>query len=107
MKPDFHRWLGDHKNRCFQYSSPHFLHPSCSSHLPHLAGLACPFFIKQAVDTLTLNSASSAGLAAPLLPLPWLPSLTATPAVQGALLAVACFGLCDMIKVWEGGHGQV
>lgn len=53
------------------------------------------------MDTLTLGLASP-GLqqAVPLLPLPWLPSLTVTPAVQGALLAVACFGLCDMIKVW-------
>ena len=62
------------------------------------AGLACPFFIKQAVDTLTLTPALGIPLAVPLLPLPWLPGLSVTPAIQGALLAVACFGLCDMIK---------
>ena len=126
-----------------------------------LCGLACPFFIKQvrhrkercpahippstqtvhtrshspqAVDTLT--SGPALGMAAvPLLPIPWMPGLVATPAVQvrphaltqvhtfsqnsshktqnqslsshtfrstppsqGALLAVACFGFCDMIK---------
>ena len=73
-----------------------------------LCGLACPFFIKQvrlrkerspahippstqtvhtrshspqAVDTLT--SGPALGMAAvPLLPIPWMPGLVATPAVQ-------------------------
>ena len=63
------------------------------------AGLACPFFIKQAVDTLTMSPATMAlQQSTLLLPIPWIPALTATPAVQGALLAVACFGLCDMMK---------
>lgn len=48
--------------------------------------------MKQAVDTLT------AGLTAPpLFTLPFL-SPTLAPAVQAALVAVACFGLCDIIK---------
>ncbi|KAG1664530.1 hypothetical protein FOA52_012997 [Chlamydomonas sp. UWO 241] len=63
-----------------------------------LAGLACPFFIKQAVDILT---ASAMGLSPPdwatVVALPFLdPGLN--PAVQAALVAVACFGLSDILK---------
>ncbi|GAX72622.1 hypothetical protein CEUSTIGMA_g78.t1 [Chlamydomonas eustigma] len=63
-----------------------------------IAGLACPFFIKLAVDTLTVNPSAGQEGIAQLLHFPLLPALSVTPAVQGALFAVACFGFCDMIK---------